>query len=930
MSINLEVLVDTIKERKKDMLNNRALTNELAIDDLMISLGYNKKRDTSVLRLYDNIDWKVVYPTGSRLAVRTFALTDAINEEEAADVFNEAVNEDTAAVILTNGEQINIYAINSIEKRYILICEHNIYEDMDENTSRIFTSISKKGFDRARLDSIVMAKYITTDKVKEWLNKYTQDIIGLIVKEEKLREYERLSPLYTELVNLEPSVVTETVVEVDTETTEKLERLALLETEHSELQSELDKCKEEHSVTLERLSEALLAKEETDRKVEELNAELSDIKVQLEEASNKTNDEALDNAMSQISSLTMQNNSLISQIEKLNITISEKEDEIAGLNNEIAELNSRIEDLNGEVNKLNTLSLDDYIQQIHDLTEQYNCVMEEKEALAAKVKRLQEEINDLEGVDKKKAQELLDVIQVSDDKPRQYVGVINTELFQYGELYKFVGCVLQKLSELKGHLAAQYIFDGDMFSLVPNGERKDLMINNKCFDIELNGMGEEEAINKLRIIFSHFDDLIFDCKLVGHLDESDEIEYTLDQNINRDINADLYEEEKKGFKVSLFKKDIEEEPKVEEPVEVEETFSQVEEYVEEYIEPENTLMVVQLQSYYDMFMIEHGNDVLDYTGIKYIGTNNVTFKINEDESLDKQLVRCIDALLAIEAGRGRTTIVKEFKQFDIREISEAIFKYDTNTRDFPKITASKYCINGVKDVLDLVKILYDVCEQMKIDMGDIFIYANAYTNAVNIVDVYGYDENNVVLYDNLDCQFEGDGTEIAAIVKGDIFNNIIFTHNALNIHSQLIRNAVGVRTKYMSQTIASYDDFLNTVKLLVTNANNNGIDDTIICRCTTLDGRNKLVSTNPDEVGVDGKAIEVNDKTYYVSKVDTWEVAESLLRLHTDVYNDTAIAIKIMLRNNILNFINSEFYTSEPSLALAVYSFRNYINNLLK
>ena len=142
--------------------------------------------------------------------------------------------------------------------------------------------------------------------------------------------------------------------------------------------------------------------------------------------------------------------------------------------------------------------------------------------------------------------------------------------------------------------------------------------------------------------------------------------------------------------------------------------------------------------------------------------------------------------------------------------------------------------------------------------------------------------------------------------------------------------AVGVKTKYMAQTIASYDDFVNNVKLLVTNALNNHIDKSIISRCTTLDGKYKLVSIDETQVSANHREIETNGEIFYISFIENWEIAESLLRIHTDIYNDTAIAIKVILRNNILNFINSDFYTSEPSLALAIYSFRNYINGAVK
>lgn len=940
MSINLEVLRETIKERKRDMSGNRSLTNELAIDDLMIILGYNKKRDTSVYRLYDkDVDWKVVYPTGSRIAVRTFAVDEEVNEDEAAGTFNLAVQEDTATVILTNGTDIKIYAINNFEQKYVEVAELNIFNELDAITNKVLTLISKSGFDRSAINDIVMSKYITSDKVKEWLNKYSSDIVNIIIKNEKLKDSSRLSPLYTELINAEPKVEAVTEKVVDTAEIESLnkeiealnDKINIIEEEKANISNENESLKanianlEVEKDSAEKLIEELTnAKTMAENEKVELENKLTDVvtKEEVNELNNQYN-----NALDQISGLTLQNKSLMAQIEKLQAEIDEKITEIARIESEKSELSQSIEDLRGEVNKLNTLSVDDYIQQIHDLTEQCNCITEERDVLAAKVKKLQEEINDLEGVDRKKAQELLDVIQVADDQPRQYVGVINTELFQYPQLNKFVGCVLQKLSELKGHLAAQYIFDGDMFTLIPNGENKDLMINNKYFDISLDNMGEAEAINKLRIIFSHFDDLIFDCKMVGKLPEdSDDIEYTLDQNINRDVNADLEVEEKR-FKISLFKKD-------ETPENNQET---AEEYVDEqyeeqsnYIEPQDYLMVVQLQTYFDMFMAEvDENTTLGYTNVKYIGSNNATFRITED-NLDKQLVKCIDALLAIEAGRGRASIIKEFKQCDLRDISEYILRYDTTTKDLPKITAAKYCVSGIETVAQMVKVLYDICEQMQIDMSDIFVYANAYTNAMDLVNAYSFDEASVVLYDNTECQYSDDGTESAAIIKGDIFNNIIFTHNSLGVHSQLIKMAVGVKTKYMSQTIASYDDFVNTVGLLVTNALNNKIDNNIICRCTTLDGTYKLVSDNEADVSARHKQIEANGQIYFVSFVENWEIAESLLRIHTDIYNDTAIAIKVLLKNNMLGFINNEFYTSEPSLALAVYSFRNYINNAIK
>ena len=71
MSLNIKEITETLEFNKDDLKGNRMLTNEIIVDDIMLGLGYNKRRDKSVQRLYDKlIDWMVVTAYGKKIVFK--------------------------------------------------------------------------------------------------------------------------------------------------------------------------------------------------------------------------------------------------------------------------------------------------------------------------------------------------------------------------------------------------------------------------------------------------------------------------------------------------------------------------------------------------------------------------------------------------------------------------------------------------------------------------------------------------------------------------------------------------------------------------------------------------------------------------------------------------------------------------------------------
>lgn len=956
MSINIKELGETLKARHDDMVGNRMLTNELIVDDIMVELGYNKKRDTGVKRLYTGkLDWEITVPNGKRIAVKVFAIDEEVNTEELNDTISFCKEKRFSILLVINGESITVYRYNKEALDYTKVITVSILEELTEQNNIILDAISKDNFNLEVIDSMLKNVSVTLDDVRDIYVEHKIDIQNMLTKWIKAK---------------------------------------ITDCNNADEQSKL-------------FIDSLDKNEVQDNK---------EYIVQIQELLDK-------------------NGSLTAEIEKLK-SESKAASEPSDITEKIMELESKIEELLAENTKLKesqgiakdvegeTEDQDKYVymEQIRDLTIKLSDETEKVENLTKELDATKAELNNMSGAERKRALELLAVIEDNPELDRHYVAVINTELMQFEELHKFVGRCLQKLYEIKSFEASQYIFNGGIFTLNANAKNNDIMMNNKTYDIELGDIHEDEALNKLRIVFSHFDDVIFECKKIGtrhnevkssaikleeeqsletekpieaEVGEVESIEETeaavedeivTDDNTEDSIEDDLFgsdnteSESEDDTEISdvdieqdLFGASDEEDGETEDLIETsdekdeQETFdgfntgfgndTQPDNWSTEGNESENIELddtdPEVLEDTEDLFSddavvdsqpqlivgqllrideLVWSDENINFMDIKYIGNNSVTYAINtpENSTNDVLLCKCIDAILAIEAYNGNSGVVAQLKQKDFSLVNNFLKLYTDEYRGYPRINGTKYVIAGIESIQQVATVLLDICNEMGIDTNEIFIYFIVTTNSEYIIENYGFPEGAIQLKETMNYESTPDDVNVIAVLKGDMFSNIVVTKNSLQVHKDIIVKALKIKTKYLCADVVGMDAIAEVVESMMMEAYRSNVVIKPEKFGNLLGTNHKLISDNKADIGDDAMELDNLSTKLYLSRLDNWQVPYALIKIHTTLFNNAAIAIQTKINGTAINFYGTEFETAEPSLSLAVKSFVNYVASGVK
>lgn len=915
MAFNIKELSETLKYNYSDISDNRALTNEFMVGDILVELGYNKKRDRSVKRLYgQELDWEVEGTLGITLAVKTLMIDEGFPEDVIKTAMGSAKDKNAEILLVTNGEIIKIFKLKSDKSEYKLLKNIDINKNLDDSGEKIIDAISKNTLDMNYLLELADKESMTSSELRELILNRADELVIIIL--------------------------TTLGLDVDANKTACLDILTSSNT----------------------------------------------VGVTAAPTASNSGD------------------------------TSELYEEIAA-----------------------------YREQIQKLTVDLATATNEVSELKVKLTEAENEINNMSGVERKRAQELLGVIEDSEDMDRHYVAVINTELLQFEDIHTFAGRVLQKLYEIKSYLASQFIFNGEIFTLVQPAVRNDLVMNNKTYDLEFGNQSEDEILNKLRITLSHFDDVIFECKKIGRIKSKqteDTTEESLLDDTDTDENPDIDETdelesveviETETPKISLFKKDesndsievidvptetfegykdtevidndaydekfgadsfesaseifgdtesfegntesFSEDASVSVDYNSEETdsfseeyndgfdeFNQFEnqdsfnletpdiaafeaniefssegelgdlEYTEINIPEQNTLNGLIAVNIMQLDQVLWGNNPIDFKTIKYIGNNDFTFNINmneEDVPHESLLCKSVDALLALEALKDNNAVIKILKTTDFSAINSFLKLYTSEYANCPRLNGTKYAVSGIESINQVASILMDICRGLGFDGGDTFLYFQISTTSQQVMDNYGWSESSVQIrdYTNTSEIRHGDEYMTNSIIKGDMFSNLVVTVNSLKAHQDIIDKALAVKTKYLGN-----GKILNTEQDVVEVVQDMFIEAYKMNSYINLQSLGKLVGTpynlvsdNINDVGDTALTIDVGSRELYMARPEEWQVIHVLLKIHTTLFNNNAIAIKTRVNKDAVNFYANEFRTSEPSLALAVRSFVDYI-----
>lgn len=899
-----EDILDTIGTRKHDMENSRPATNDLIVADILMGLGYNMRRDTSVERIYSgDYDWSLESAQGDAIAVYTVPACKEITlDNDLMVAFETLSGVPYKIVLVTNAETLEVWKYDTeSENKYKRIYTVD-FKSLDDTDFKVLDAVSKQGFDEDVLDEISKECEVTVEKIKKLFDTHIKGMLLNLVTNSGADE---------------------------------------------------------------------------------------------NEASN-----VIDEFMNKMS---FDNESIVSD----GIDISNEE--VNKLRALLNESNEKIKRLESAESHAESDKVESYIEQIRDL----NLKMSEKdkkiEELEEENKELKEQINQLSGSDRKRAQEMLDLMDDNPESPRNYVAVVNSELLQNDNLHTFVGRVMQKLYGIKSLEASQYIFNGELFKLNSNAVRNDLRMNSKNYDIDFReGETEDEILNKLRVLMSNFSDVVFECKKIGslHPTKREQAYGTKTQDFNEsqqgfnessddfggdepdsfegdgseeqgfegnfgafdsegqdfDENSEDFEGDSEGFdenesaegsgfdNMTGFNTDNGDDG-------FEPGFNSETDSFGDFVPDETTdvpdendeftsgkqrkpvLLACQLSTVDELIW---SDEEINFKSVKYITDDQMklVFSINNDGGNDNTLCKCINAMLAIEAHKKNKDIIKQVKLKNFSQVNSFIKLYTEQYKDCPRINGTKYAICGVSTVGNIGSALNDIGKALNINTSSMFIYFEAETDSYSILDNYQYDENYITPRENVNFVSGGNNTMKEVVLRGDMLSSIVITKNSLQVQKEILSDIVAVKTKYLGKVIHSSEgpdgtlvnnneDVAEVFSKMLMEARENGTNIDPKDICTVIGTGYKLMSYNENDVAPDHMEMSIEGEKIYISKLENWQMIESLVKVHTVLFNNTGIAIKIHTNVDAINFYGTQFCTAEPTLSLAVNSLVNYVTSCL-
>lgn len=843
MNINLQEVQETLRERQQDLEHNAWMTNGLIMDDMLLALGYNKKRDRSIREYFSGpLKFEMQAANEQRMAIKVIGLHDEITESEITEAANTAAEHGNSLLVITDGANITIYKLSPEPINIIGI---NIENEISDTDMMALSAISKDGFNMEFIESLIKITEIQEEDVKRVFCANVESLSGLLGALTKSK--------FPDCENID----------------------------------------------------------------EQINAFLNGLK-------------------------------------------------------------DNLEDPNSESDKFKKTQ-NTYIERIAELTESNEKLKAEVISLKSTIDDLKEQLDKKSGASKERAKEIMDAIDSQGLGERRYLAIVNEQIVQFKTLHEFVGKILQILYELKSFEAESYIFNGSIFRIrSENCKYNDMVINGKAYDIIINNEDEEEAMTKLHTLMARFEDILFECKITGHsqimhdtgiddsIFESDDdeiIDYAnseddasiITKNDKQSENVDEVQSEYNDTneELSVDSEDInnETDKKMDESVSEDESSSELDfgdeieteqDILEGFDTPDDTddndegasenklkLLVAQILNVDQLLFSE---EKVDFYNIKYIGSNSVTYLINDDDdiSYEQLACKCIDAIMAIQEYEGDNQTVLKLKQKNLSTVNNNIKLYNSEYKNYPRINGTKYTIVGVESIGQIAMILSDICNELGIDTEEKFIYFEATTSSEFILESYGYEEEAVQLKET-DMYVPTENENIStAILKGDMFNNIIITKNSLRAQADIINKTQAVKTRYTAVVLSSSDDYNIIVESMIKEALKNNIDINTDSIGYVAGETYKILSEDIMEVNEQNKEIKVGDKIYYCSNIEDWQIPSSLIRIHTSIFNNTSIAIKTLVNADAVNFYGSEYETTEPSTSLAIKSYTDYVASCVR
>lgn len=446
---------EIVDNNQEELQNNINVTNELLVDEIMLLMGYNKKRIRGIHRIYsDDIDWKVTIGDNKRFVIDTVAYGVEITEDDINTAAQYCAENEFPFGFITNGDDIVIVSGCKDDEQPIL--RSQVFEN-PEDAAKILEMYDYKSYDSTKIKDYYMQFQFTMDKLKE-----------------RLSHEDARQAMYDTAENFaecKPSERNKNIIKKFMDTA--------LDGKQADAELEFEASEEEKRLTVEKA---------------ELEAQIEDLNKQLVDAKSKIDTDATTR-----SELQVELDEKIKELDKVQQTLEVKQDELNTLQKNIDAMQETVNNKQDEIDRIREEAQ----------AEQENLQAEKQKALE-KVQNLEEKVEELtkqlEDAEKQKEEQTVNSEeQASDSREPENIEVYADEaklklLEIESQHEQEVNALNQQIADLKTALSDTKT---DLAAARAMLDKKEIVINNSEDDKSENLVGDDGNLHMEGLVDGH-------------------------------------------------------------------------------------------------------------------------------------------------------------------------------------------------------------------------------------------------------------------------------------------------------------------------------------------------------------------------------------------------------------------------------------------
>ena len=446
---------EIVDNNQEELQNNINVTNELLVDEIMLLMGYNKKRIRGIHRIYsDDIDWKVTIGDNKRFVIDTVAYGVEITEDDINTAAQYCAENEFPFGFITNGDDIVIVSGCKDDEQPIL--RSQVFEN-PEDAAKILEMYDYKSYDSTKIKDYYMQFQFTMDKLKE-----------------RLSHEDARQAMYDTAENFadcKPSERNKNIIKKFMDTA--------LDGKQADAELEFEASEEEKRLTAEKA---------------ELEAQIEDLNKQLVDAKSKIDTDATTR-----SELQVELDEKIKELDKVQQTLEVKQDELNTLQKNIDEMQETVNNKQDEIDRIREEAQ----------AEQESLQAEKQEALE-KVQNLEEKVEELtkqlEDAERQKEEQTVNSEeQASDSREPENIEVYADEaklklLEIESQHEQEVNALNQQIADLKTALSDTKT---DLAAARAMLDKKEIVINNSEDDKSENIVGDDGNLHMKGLVDGH-------------------------------------------------------------------------------------------------------------------------------------------------------------------------------------------------------------------------------------------------------------------------------------------------------------------------------------------------------------------------------------------------------------------------------------------